>query len=456
MILAYGTGCGKTPTAIVAIKTLLGHSRDCASLTNARILVICPAIVRRHWANEFDRWAGLCAAPIEMGRARKTGSKKSLRKRDEAYAHSVQVVSYDLAGEVDAEGWDFIVFDEVHHLSDCTSKQSRTARALMRANPGVPALGLSATLIPTELWQLWHPMWLLFGNSWGAPPKAGKICWDFVGRYCEVVRNEYGCAPGKPRASRLSELRNRLARVSHRLTREDIADDLPAIDCSVLDVPGESLARGLEVVGKAPRVRPEVSYAVEWYKALENDVHHAVVLVYHRDIGRAISEALRPHLGTATLCVFIDGSMSTAARVEMLAACEAAPRAVVVATSESIREGIRLMWAQKVLYAEWRQSPKQVLQTLGRFNSVGDRRRPQIQVLADESLYGASRVLLGRMAGINDLIKEGAPEAAVQQTFDFGEMSEARMGELTRRMIAEGPRGADAEWHEESGDEDEW
>jgi len=454
MILAYGTGCGKTPTAIAAMTALLSKRKRRQELTNNRILVVCPAIVRRHWVHEFDRWADVDALPVEMGRQRSAGSKKALKERDAAYAADVQIVSYDLASHVDTDGWDGIIFDEIHHLSDYTSQQSRAAQRLMAANPGVPALGLSATLIPTELWQLWHPMHLLFGaREWGAPPKAGKIAWQFVGRYCNVLRNEYGCAPGSMLKSREPELRKKLSHVAHRLTREDIANDLPPIDISVLDVPGDKLATGLQVVGKAPRIRPEVAYAVEWYKSLANDVSRAVILVYHRDIAQSIVHALdAPHV------IHIDGSMSTAQRVALLAAAEysTAKRAVLVATTESIREGVRLMWAQKVLLAEWRQSPKQVLQVLGRFNSVGDKRRPQIEVLTDESLYGASRKLLHRMAEVNSLIKSGSTESAVEDTFATDELSDDRMAQLTHNMLATGPRGQDADWSDDTGDDDEW
>lgn len=455
MVFNYGTGCGKTPTAITAILSHLSqHPRF--RVEDTRILVLCPAIVRRHWTREFERWASLPAWPVEMGRHRKSGTKKALAARDNAYQANIQIVSYDLAGEVDGSGWDAIVFDEIHHLSDFTSRQSRVAQRLMRENPGVAALGLSATLIPTDLWQLWHPMWLLFGNEWGRPPRAGKFCWDFVGRYCHVERNEYGSAPGVPRASRQAELKNRLSKVVHRLSREDIADDLPAIDCSVLDVPGESLSRGLLVVGKAPHVRPEVSYAVEWYKSLADDCRKVVILGYHRDLARTIAEALRVSVKAHVDIRTIDGSMPTAERVRVLEDVEHAERAVLVATSESIREGIRLMWADKVLFAEWRQSPAQVVQVLGRFQSVGDRRRPQIQVLTDESLYGASRKLLSRMAAFNRVLKAGSAEKAVEEVFAPGEMTEERLEQLTREMLKQGPRDQDSEWSDEQEEIDEW
>ena len=448
LILAYGTGCGKTPTAISALKAVLTNP-------DPRILVVCPAIVRLHWVHEFGVWAGWSAEPIEMGRHRTSGTKKALKARDAAYANPIQVTSYDLMGDVDPTGWDAIVFDEIHHLSDCTSKQSRMAQALMRANPGVPALGLSATLIPTDIWQLWHPMHLLFGSTWGKFPRAGKICWDFVGRYCDLIKNEYGTAVGAPKASRQSELRNRVLKVAHRLNREDIAKDLPPIDATLLRVPGLGLARNLHAVGKRTSGRPEVAHAVEWYRSLEADISHAVVLCYHRDVATALCESLKPHLKDTEI-FRIDGSMPSAERVAVLANAEQAKSAVLVATSESIREGVRLMWAQKVLFAEWRQSPAQVVQVLGRFYSVGDSRRPQLQVLYDESLYGQAWTLMHRMGAVNKLLEGGNTERTVEEVFSPAEITDERLEELTRAMLST-HKLRDEAWTEESeSEEDAW
>ena len=451
MVLAYGTGVGKTPTAIVALRTWWGQRRGVQR--DPRILVISPAIVRRHWVKEFLRWGALEAHPIEMGRLRKSGTKAALKARDLAYASNVQVVSYDLCHEVDAQGWDAIVLDEVHHLADCQSKQSRMVAALIRANPGVAILALSATLIPTRVEQLWHPLHLLFGDTWGKRPKAGSIPWQFAGRYCELERGEYGCKVGQARAEMMPELKGRLKKVCHRLTREDIADDLPPLDVRTLEVPGASLARGLHVVGSSTRRRPEVEHAVEWVRSLPADITHAVVLCYHRDIATQIQAEVERVLGAGGHCPRIDGTMTTDARVATLDACEAAPRCVLIATSESIREGVRLMWAQKVLFAEWRQSPAQVWQTMGRFQSVGDRRRPQVEVLIDESLYGPAKVLTDRMSAISAALKSGAGEAKVAEVFGPKELSEERVNALTLEMLASFKPRDDA-WSEDEDEQD--
>lgn len=457
LVLAYGTGVGKTPTAIACVATYLRNcTRRVYPRGEPRVLVVCPAIVRRHWQREFLRWAGIEAHPIEMGRARRTGTKAALKARDLAYAAPFQIVSYDLSHEVDATDWDIVILDEVHHLSDCQSKQSRMVAALLRANPGVPVLGLSATLIPTRVEQLWNPMHLLFGDKWGRRPKAGNICWDFAGRYCEMERTEYGTKVGRARDAMMPELKGRLARVCHRLTREDIADDLPPIDCRVLEVPGNGLARGLQVVGSGVRKRPEIEHAAAWYKELPDDISHAVVLCYHRDVGTAIHLEILSLLKPGTSCIRIDGTMTTEARVAALDQCEAASRCVLIATSESIREGVRLMWAQKVLFAEWRQSPVKVTQTMGRFQSIGDKRRPQVEVLIDESLYGPARVLTDRMKVITAALKGSNAERTVSEVFEPKEMSEERLAELTRAMVAD-YKPKDQQWSEDDEEqEDAW
>lgn len=324
----------------------------------------------------------------------------------------------------------------------------------MLANPGVPAIALSATLIPTQVKQLWHPMYLLFGgNEWGQPSRTGGISWDFLGKFCQLTKNEYGTAIGPGIPAKMPELKNKLLRVCHRVTREDIAADLPPLSVTLLETPGSALNSR---PSRAKAVKPEANVATDWYDALPEDITHAVVLVYHRDLAAQIARIISLRADD-TMVQVIDGSMPTGTRVEYLERIEKAPRAVLVATSESIREGVRLMWAQKVLYAEWRQSPAQVVQVLGRFQNASDSRRPQIEVLTDESLYGQAETLMERVRDINSLVKAGAAEAVVEQVFAPKELTAERMQELTLSMLAQGPRDLDPQWAEDSeGEDDGW
>ena len=451
-LFTYGTGVGKTPTAITA---MLRYQRQLLGKNLPKLLVVCPAIVRRHWCSEFMRWAWIDARPIEMGKRRKTGSKATLRTRDEAYRAQVQVISYDLLPQVEAEGWDGIIFDEIHHLSDYGSLQSRMARALLQANPLVPALGLSATLIPTKVHQLWHPLHLLWPGKWGRAPRTGSIPWQFVAEWQHIEDDGYGKRPGAARVERLEELKARLGKVSHRLTREDIAADLPPVDARPLELPGTALSRDLRVAG---RIRPETTAALQWVEALPTDIHHSVILCYHREVAAEITRALNGLDLPGVSILPITGNITTAQRVNALALAEATDKAIVVATSESIREGIRLMWAQRVLYAEWRQSPKQVIQTLGRFTSVGDSRRPQIDVLTDESLRDKAQVLMRRIEDINGIMSAGSTESKVAEVFAQQELSPAQLEAATKAMFAQRTTALDSEWIEaaEGEDDDGW
>lgn len=448
-LLAYGTGVGKTPTAIVAMLTYLYRL---GKRGGERILVVCPAIVRRHWVSEFERWSGRLACPIEMGRNRRTGTKAALAARDAAYEAPIQIVSYDLLPQVAAQGWDGIIFDEIHHLGDCGSHQSKTARALVHANPTAALLGLSATLIPTRLHQLWHPLHLFWPGDWGRAPRTGSIPWQFVSRWQYIEDNGFGKFPGAAREEKLPELRSLLGQVAHRLTREDIAADLPPLDVKALELPGSGLGRSVVVAG---RPRPQVTAVGQWLEALPEDITHAVVLCYHRELAALIAGRAGEVQAGHWRIILLTGASSPASRVAALAEAEQSERVVLVATSEAIREGVRLMWAQRVLFAEWRQSPAQVLQVLGRFQSVGDVRRPSIDVLTDESLREQAGTLLQRVSDINGVLKAGSAEDKVAEVFGPAELSEQRMAELTKAMLADRPTALDPEWAEASEGEDE-
>lgn len=414
LLLAYGTGCGKTPTSIRAIKA------HCPN-PNPRVLVVCPAMVRRHWCREFQKWAGLEALPIEMGRQRATGPKAARQLRDKAYRARIQVVSYDLLREVDLKGWDYIVFDEVHHLGNSTSKQSRTARSFAQSNPQAGILGLSATLIPTNVAQIWHPLYLMFGDGWGKPSRTGGLSWKFAERFLGIEQTEYGCVPGNGSPEQREELSHFVSNRAHRLTRSDIAGELPPLDVKMLDVPGHNV--------------DVVDAAIEWQDSQAEDIHKTVLLTYHRSAAQALAERLRMRGLSQCEIHHIDGSMSTAKRDEVLSACEAASSVILVATTESIREGVRLMWAERVLLAEWRQSPAQVIQILGRFQSVGDPRKPQVDVLYDESLVSMAMTLVSRVNALNEVLKAGETETLIASTFKPRELSEDRILQLSLDMF---------------------
>jgi hypothetical protein len=422
-VWAWNTGCGKTAATLSAVERL----------TYSRVLVVCPALVRRHWLREVSQWTlRTDAACIEIGRKRLVSTTARVRRRA-AYSANIQIVSYDLVGEVDSAGWDLIVFDEAHHLATPTSVQSRRCEGLCRANPGADILGLTATLIPTEAEQVWNPMRLLFGPAkWGKPATSGRnqINWNFRMRYCNVERNEYGVSTWGCREDRRAELAGRLKSGVTVLRREDIIADLPPLDLSLLDLPPMTVTTAGDPhrfpgTQRTTLLPPHAKVLITWAEQCAEDSSHIVILVHHRDLVEELRTQLMkdsiPLRNHDVRCV--TGEIPAAARVEALDACGRLDRVVLVGTHDSIAEGVRLMWAKQVLIDEWSMSPGRVLQTLGRFQSVGSPLRPCVHLRATAETWGDAEKLLERVNVVQDVLGKDKGASGLAKILTQGEPS---------------------------------
>lgn len=439
-VFAWGTGCGKTAGAWTII----------SRLGAARVLIVTPAIVRRHWLAEAAKWAphrAADAATIEYGRSRKLSTGQSIA-RHEAYSAPIQIVSYDLVGNVDQSGWDLIVLDELHHIAAPLAKQSERVADLLAANKRADVLGLSATLIPTEAYQLWNPLRLLFGEvAWGRPDARGEVSWKFKAHYCNLETSEYGTSAWGCREDRRAELRGRLSKVAHVLTRADINAELPPLDLHTLELP--ALRSGMDTHIQ------QVRRLSEWADELGEDSTHIVILVHRRDLARDICTHIREHsLALRNHALrYIDGTVPTGVRVARLDECAALDRVILVGTHESLSEGIRLMWAQQVAIDEWSQSPGRALQLLGRFSSVGSQARPCVNLITDPSTYGAAQQLVYRTRTLQELVSAGKP--ADQLLAALNEPTSELTEENLRTGWAELFDSANLDAHRDAWDTDE-
>jgi hypothetical protein len=400
-----GTGCGKTGISI----------QTSVELKARRILVVCPAIVRYHWAAEFAKWADrVDVGIIEMGRSRKSGTKKALLARDWAYMQNVVVVSYDLVKEFSNTHWDLVIIDECHNLGDPLSKQSKLAGLLRKDNPSAHWLCLSATPIPTNAKQVWYPQYLLHGASvWGKPAPNGGVSWKFATCFLDITRNEYGTAIGGLREDRRDDLRKLMAARAEFISRTDIASDLPPLDVSPLYTS-----------------KVDAEFYTNWLESLPEDITHACVLTYHIAEAQMVKSLVRDRP-----VFYIDGTVPTGERHRILEAAAASERCVLVGTQEALSEGIRLMWVQKCLITEFRRSPGQVTQLLGRFQSVGSPLRPMVEIAFDDNSDGLAELLLERTKDINDILRAGAVPEIVAQVFQPRALDECRLTTLFGNML---------------------
>ena len=128
-LLTDEAGLGKTLEAIEICR--LSKPQD--------VLVVCPAGVRGKWQKEFDQW----------------WPERTI---------NLDIVSYNQQKKVAGNFYQFIIFDEIHHLQDNSSGFTRGARAIITNNPSAHAVGLTATIFPDRPRNL-TVSWKRFGQG---------------------------------------------------------------------------------------------------------------------------------------------------------------------------------------------------------------------------------------------------------------------------------------------------
>lgn len=149
VLLADEVGLGKTIEAALVIGQLWAERRR-------RLLVICPAALRKQWATEL---ADKFHLPTQVLDAR---TWKQLRKAD-VYdpldQDVVSVMSFNFAAGLEnglrAIPWDLVVIDEAHKLRNAHRDSHRTGQALKRGLAGSRKLLLTATPLQNSLMELY-------------------------------------------------------------------------------------------------------------------------------------------------------------------------------------------------------------------------------------------------------------------------------------------------------------
>lgn len=150
LVLADEVGLGKTVEAGLVLAQLVQEGRP-------HLLVLCPASLRRQWANELEEKLGILSdvvdGPLEQ-RERRSGRASSVFARPSR----VVIASHQFAGRKASElariPWDAVVIDEAHRLRGA-HRGSKTAQALRAALSDRPKLLLTATPLQNGLSELY-------------------------------------------------------------------------------------------------------------------------------------------------------------------------------------------------------------------------------------------------------------------------------------------------------------
>lgn len=149
VVLADEVGLGKTIEAALVLAQYWAERRR-------RLIVVCPAALRKQWANELGEKFHLPAQVLD------NKTWKVLRKEgvaDPFNQATVTVISYNFAARMADKlrtiPWDLVVFDEAHKLRNAHRDSHQTGQAVRQAFGGVRKLLLTATPLQNSLMELY-------------------------------------------------------------------------------------------------------------------------------------------------------------------------------------------------------------------------------------------------------------------------------------------------------------
>lgn len=414
-IFDHPTGAGKTRSAL-----------EVAKATGAkRLLVVAPAKARATWIREAAKWLpGVELHPVRYGRERKSLTKAQTAQRDASYAAEARVTSYDLVKQtIDPRPVDFVIIDELHDLRDPLSQQSKAVRAYLRAHPSVPCVGLTATLIPTEVQNVWNPLDTFWPGQFGRATKTGDVSFQFKRTYCAEIESEYATSGYSYSGSAGPEAEARLAKLLekyvHSVSDREVAPYLPKLNATPLYL---DVKRNMTDLAK------------DWFEVPGTGrPAHQCLVFFNRDAVHAAAEALAKWDP-----LVLTGETPVEKRDAAIQAIRQQPSSLIIAGSEAIRESIDLSFVSRALIQQWRTTPAQALQLMGRFRRMnGDLDRPtHIEYAVQPGEEGRAELLSERIRAVNGVLGSGQNSETLLEIFAPRPLTEERLEGMCLRMFA--------------------
>lgn len=349
-------GVGKTRTLIAALDGL-----DTVHQT----LVVCPAIVRTHWAREFVANAWHETAPI-------------IKSYDE-----ITRGGFELMKQLLDHGVDSLILDEAHYLKHANAQRTQF---LLGPNGYARRLLLvwaaSGTPVSKNPYEYWTPLSSLFPEV--ALKHKLRTHEDFKARFC-VVKPRY--LRGKTVEKIMPELRNEaefreiLSETMLRRTLDDLGLDVPVLDFQIvrLDARDNDVYNGnpldgqmrstlswvqehvdaaaLEEIARDPYVARmrrrlgelKVAPVAEMLQSqLADSDEKVVVFAHHTGVLESLRELLK-NFGVA----FVDGNVVGPARDAAIDRFQSDPRCrVFLGQNIACQTGITLTQGKRVVLVE--------------------------------------------------------------------------------------------------------
>lgn len=214
VLLADEVGLGKTIEAALVIC-------QCWAERRRRLLVICPASLRKQWAQELHDKFAVPTTVVDTVALRKQSAGDTLATLQRLVGKAVVILSYQFAAKLEAElravPWDVVVIDEAHKLRHAHRASNRTGQALKRALQGRKKLLLTATPMQNSLMELYGLSTLIDEHLFGDEAAFRK----------QFMNSSTG----------MDELRERLASFAKRTLRRDVLEYIQYTERKALTQP---------------------------------------------------------------------------------------------------------------------------------------------------------------------------------------------------------------------------
>jgi hypothetical protein len=214
VLLADEVGLGKTIEAALVVCQYWAERRR-------RLLVICPASLRKQWAQELHDKFAVPTTVVDAVSLRKQSAGDMLATLQRLVGKAVVIMSYQFAAKLEAElravPWDVVVIDEAHKLRNAHRASNRTGQALKRALQGRKKLLLTATPLQNSLMELYGLSTLIDEHLFGDEAAFRK---QFMNS-----------------ATGLDQLRERLASFAKRTLRRDVLEYIKYTERKALTQP---------------------------------------------------------------------------------------------------------------------------------------------------------------------------------------------------------------------------
>ncbi len=214
VLLADEVGLGKTIEAALVVCQYWAERRR-------RLLVICPASLRKQWAQELHDKFAVPTTVVDAVSLRKQSAGDMLATLQRLVGKAVVIMSCQFAAKLEAElravPWDVVVIDEAHKLRNAHRASNRTGQALKRALQGRKKLLLTATPLQNSLMELYGLSTLIDEHLFGDETAFRK----------QFINSGTG----------LDELRERLASFAKRTLRRDVLEYIKYTERKALTQP---------------------------------------------------------------------------------------------------------------------------------------------------------------------------------------------------------------------------